>query len=499
VEKNNSRTTQRSSIKWQLVFYDAILLALVSLVLIGIYPSEMLKLPDFDAIIQILLSLICVLGTRALFGSYRQVWRYARTINYIQLMLCDLIGGVIFFILQKVLPVQDITFVRALCNISSNLLLTIAIRLLYQYIYEYFMGSGSASIFLRKALSVITGLNIDNEIASDIAQTHQINVAIVGAGRVGAMLAEELLSNPNAAYVPKCFIDVDQGKVGRYINGIQVISESEATLERLSYFPIHEIVFAIPDAGADKKKRLYENYKATGCKLKVYDYPITQTLTDSNSKGKRHLREFDIEELLFRDVKDFTNDDTRAYYKNKVVLISGGGGSIGSELSRQIAKMGPKHLILLDVYENCIYDIQQELKIAYGSKLNLQVEIISVCDRTQLNAVFAKYHPDIVLHAAAHKHVPLMESNPSEAVINNVFGTLNTAICAKKYKVNKFILISTDKAVNPTNVMGATKRLCEMIIQSMDKKSNTQFVAVRFGNVLGSNSSVVPLFKKQIA
>lgn len=495
---NNYKNLHRSCIKWQMVFYDAILLAIVSIALIGIYPSEILKLPDFDAFTQILISMFCILGSRALFKSYHQVWRYARTSNYIHLMLCDFVGGVSFFVIQKVLPVQDITFVRALSNVSLDLLLAIAVRLLYQYIYEYSTRKNTMNnSFLRKVVAVLTGLNIDNEMAATQVQIHRINIAIVGAGRVGVMLAEELLNNPNATYIPKCFIDVDQGKVGRYINGIQVLSEDEATLERLSDLPVQEIVFAIPDASAEKKKKLYENYKMTGCKLKVYDYPITQAVTASGNRGKRHLREFDIEELLFRDAKDFTNDVTKNYYKNKVVLISGGGGSIGSELSRQIAKIGPKQLIILDVYENSAYDIQQELKIAYGNRLDLRVEIVSICDMPQLKLVFQKYHPDIVLHAAAHKHVPLMEHNCCEAVKNNVFGTLNIVEASEMFGVKKFMMISTDKAVNPTNVMGATKRMCEMIVQS--RTSSTSFSATRFGNVLGSNGSVIPLFKRQIA
>lgn len=498
VDKRNSYINlQRSCIKWQLVFYDAILLAVVSIIIIGIYPSEILKLPVLDTLIQILLTLFCILGSRALFKSYHQVWRYARTSNYIHIMLCDLAGGIVFFILQKVLPINHISLVRALSNVSLDLLLAIAMRLLYQYIYEYSMRNNLMSnLFFRKAIAVLTGLNIDNEIAAARVQIHRINIAIVGAGRVGVMLAEELLNNPNATYMPKCFIDVDQGKVGRYISGIQVMSEDEATLERLSDLSVQEIVFAIPDASAEKKKRLYENYKMTGCKLKVYDYPIAQTVTASRTGGKRHLREFDIEDLLFRDVKDFTDDVTRSYYKDKVVLISGGGGSIGSELSRQIAKIGPKQLIILDIYENSAYDIQQELKIAYGNKLDLRVEIASICDMPQLIKVFQKYHPDVVLHAAAHKHVPLMEHNCCEAVKNNVFGTLNIVEASEMFGVKKFMMISTDKAVNPTNVMGATKRMCEMIVQS--RTSRTSFSATRFGNVLGSNGSVIPLFKRQI-
>lgn len=214
---------------------------------------------------------------------------------------------------------------------------------------------------------------------------------------------------------------------------------------------------------------------------------------------KRYVREFEIENLLFRQPIEFNDEKTNAYYKDKIVLITGGGGSIGSELCRQIAKMQPKSLILLDIYENGAYDIQQELRIVYGSALDLHVEIVSICDRAGLENVFDAYHPDIVIHAAAHKHVPLMEHNCCEAVKNNVFGTLNAVELSEKYHVGRFIMVSTDKAVNPTNVMGATKRMCEMIVQSHSRSgSGTVYSATRFGNVLGSAGSVVPLFRKQI-
>jgi len=349
---------------------------------------------------------------------------------------------------------------------------------------------------LRRLTAGFTGLS-DKPLAKLKSReniTPKINIAVVGAGRVGVMFAEELANNPRSAYRPCCFIDIDREKIGRSINGIPVLSEEEATQERLMSFPIQEIVFALPKMQADRKKELYDLYKHTGCKLKVYDYPLTQTVEN----GKRSMREFDIEELLFRQPMEFTDDRTHAYYRGKSVLISGGGGSIGSELCRQIAKMQPRQLIILDVYENGAYDIQQELRIAYGVTLDIRVEIVSVCDSAALDCVFERYHPDIVLHAAAHKHVPLMEHNCCEAVKNNVFGTLNIVSSSERFGVKKFTMISTDKAVNPTNVMGATKRMCEMIVLSRSG-SSTNFSATRFGNVLGSNGSVIPLFKRQIA
>ena len=257
---------------------------------------------------------------------------------------------------------------------------------------------------------------------------------------------------------------------------------------------IQEIIFAIPSMDADKKKILYDYYKNGGYKLKVYDYPTIYTVG-----GKRHLREFDIEELLFRKPLVVSDERTNVYYKDKVVLITGGGGSIGSELCRQLAKMCPKEIIILDIYENGAYDVQQELKIAYGNRLDLQIEICSITNRKAIERVFEKYHPQIVINAAAHKHVPLMENNCVEAIYNNVFGTQNLVEFCEKYSVERFMMVSTDKAVNPTNVMGATKRMCEMIVQSASTYGNVKYSSTRFGNVLGSAGSVIPLFKRQIA
>ena len=245
---------------------------------------------------------------------------------------------------------------------------------------------------------------------------------------------------------------------------------------------------------ADKKKKLYEYYRNAGYKLKVYDYPTVYT-----AGGKRHLREFDAEDLLFRKPLVVADEHTHEYYHDKVVLITGGGGSIGSELCRQMAKMHPKQLIILDIYENGAYDVQQELKIAYGGKLNLQVEIASITNRKAMARVFEQYHPQIVINAAAHKHVPLMEHNCIEAIENNVFGTRTVVELCEEYGAQRFMMVSTDKAVNPTNVMGATKRMCEMIVQSASTHGNVKYSATRFGNVLGSAGSVIPLFKRQIA
>lgn len=482
--------------KLKLMLCDWMLLLFVDVLMLAIYPSEDEHLPMMAVLVQALIGMVSIFGWRMAGGVYRQIWRYGGTMAYLRMILLDAFAGATCYVTQTAfLPqVCRISFVRTMCIVALNLLGCMTIRFIYQYLYEY-NGQGSRAIaVLRRMTSGLTDLK-DRQSAPGAHQCigQKINIAVVGAGRVGVMLAEELANNPRSSYWPCCFIDIDKEKIGRSINGICVLSEAEATQERLMSFPVQEIVFALPKMQAERKKALYDHYKQTGCKIKVYDYPLAQTVEN----GKRSLREFDIEELLFRQPMKFTDARTRAYYHGKTVLISGGGGSIGSELCRQIAQMQPRKLIILDVYENGAYDIQQELSIAYGVTLDVAVEIASVCDVKALEQIFAHYKPDIVLHAAAHKHVPLMEHNCCEAVKNNVFGTLNIVNISEKYGVDKFTMISTDKAVNPTNVMGATKRLCEMIVQSRADGA-TNFSATRFGNVLGSNGSVIPLFKRQI-
>ena len=477
-----------------MVFYDLLVLLMVDLLILVIYPSGITPLRFTSKLWHIAVSAASVLLMRGIFRIYHQVWRFGGTPAYIRLIFSDATAGAIYFVIQRFFLPQDITFVRALSIVALNLLGTMSIRLLYQYLYEYSSQVSTFGRILRLFVRIFTGLDIKPS-DETVANKRKVRIAIVGAGRVGVMLAEELLTNPNSAYIPYCFIDIDQEKIGREIFGLRVLSENEATPERIAEMPVQEIVFALPKASGDQKTKLYNLYKQTGLKIKVYDYALANQAAET---GKRHMREFDIEELLFRQAQEFSSEKTREYYQGKTILISGGSGSIGSELCRQLARMSPKKLIILDIYENSSYDIQQELRISYGSKLDLQVEIASVCDKEQLDKIFERYRPDVVLHAAAHKHVPLMEHNCCEAIRNNVFGTLNIVETAEKYGVKKFIMISTDKAVNPTNVMGATKRMCEMIVQSRTG-SETVFSATRFGNVLGSNGSVIPLFKRQIA
>ncbi|MCI6229153.1 MAG: polysaccharide biosynthesis protein [Clostridiales bacterium] len=386
-------------------------------------------------------------------------------------------------------PIKQITFTRLLSISCINLLATLAIRMIYRYCFKCGTADTSMGRFLRWLFQLFTGEKL---VATE--SVRRIKIAIIGAGRVGVTLAEELLSNPNAMYTPRCFIDVSKEKVGREIHDIPVIPEDETTLETLRWYQIQVVVFAIPNMSEEKKRTLYAAYSEAGYKIKVYDFPVMQT-----AGSRRYLREFDIEELLFRKPIAVNNEKTAAYYRDKVILITGGGGSIGSELCRQLAKMEPKRIVILDIYENGAYDVQQELRIAYGGKLDLQIEICSITHSKALERVFDTYRPQIVINAAAHKHVPLMEKNCIEAVYNNVFGTWNLVNLCEKFRTERFMMVSTDKAVNPTNVMGATKRMCEMIVQSASVWGSTKYSATRFGNVLGSAGSVIPLFKRQIA
>ena len=480
----------------KLLLCDLSVLLAVILFMMVIYPSRITEVSAGQMVIHFFLCAGCLLAARMWQRIYNNVWRYNNTALYLKLLIADCVGGIAYMLLQHFLPFMvPMSMVRACVIVLMDLLGLVALRMVYQYLYEHISSTNLLVRSLVKITSFITDFRVPEEEREnkEKGRIHRINIAIIGAGRVGVALASELLNNPNASYYPCCFIDADQEKAGRTIMNIPVYSESEGETY-LSNSSVQEVVFAIPDASAEKKQRLYERYKQIGCRMKVYDYPIAQTVEG----GKRQMREFDIEELLFRNAKEFTNERTKAYYKGKVVMITGGGGSIGSELARQIAAMKPKQLIILDVYENCAYDLQQELRIAYGGRLNLAIEIVTITDRAALEAAFERYHPQVVLHAAAHKHVPLMEHNCVEAVKNNVFGTLNVVDCCEKYGVEKAVMVSTDKAVNPTNVMGATKRMCEMIFQSR-VDSKTSFSCTRFGNVLGSNGSVIPLFKRQIA
>lgn len=472
-----------------LVIYDLLIFLVVDVILFVLYQGAG-ELTTTGVLIQSIIAFISIFGARFIGKIYRQIWRYGGIQCYIKLLSADAIAFCAYLVIERLLPIQHIAFAKLLAFCCMNALGSLSIRMIYRYAYKCGSQDNTLGSVLRFLLKVFSSGTVMTEPDPD---GQKIKIAIIGAGSVGVGLAEDLLSNKKAQYVARCFIDSDKSKVGRDIHGISVMSEGEATLEELKKHHIQEVVFAVPNMDRSRKLELYDYYQQAGFKIKVFDYPSM----DIPSR-KRQLREFNIEDLLMREQKEIINEKTREYYKGKTILITGGGGSIGSELCRQLAKMKPKRLIVLDIYENCAYDVQQGLLFAYKGSLDIKVEIASIRDKKALSRVFREYHPDICINAAAHKHVPLMEKNCVEAVENNVFGTLNVIQCCEEFRCGRFMMVSTDKAVNPTNVMGATKRMCEMIMQAYSTRGFVKCSATRFGNVLGSAGSVIPLFKRQI-
>ena len=462
-----------------LCLFDIVCYILVTLAcFIGVFVDPSLKVDLAHFFTNSIVLGAMIFTFRTVFGFYRTVWRYTYTKAYLGAILQDACATVlsilIAFVVRGVINDKFSFKIWQFIIISSLFCLaTLASRYVYRLHYKY------------------------RNRVSDEPSAHKINVAIVGAGQMGALLADELRCSKTSSYNPIAFIDKDIAKKGEFIGGVKVYHEDENIVQTVKKLPIQEIFIAMPGLDSEAISHLYKLYIKTGCKIKLYDTPVRE-IGKEEAQGKRMLREFQIEDLLFRKQLKINNRRSLEFYRNKVVLVTGGGGSIGSELCRQIAKLGPKKLIIVDIYENNAYDIQQELVRLYGEKLDLSVFIASVRDEKRIDTIFAKCKPEVVFHAAAHKHVPLMENSPAEAIKNNVLGTYNVANAAEKYGVEKFILVSTDKAVNPTNIMGASKRMCEMIIQCR-QNSKTSFAAVRFGNVLGSNGSVIPLFRKQIA
>ena len=480
----------RNAVRWALVFYDVVIILAIEVLLLILYGGS--DRPTLIGLVQhSILGLISIIGIRFLFGIYGTIWRYGGVQNYMRLMFSDGVAFVVYFILGRfILPVHQLTFVKMLALVAMSLLGSLAIRMAYRYAFKCCNNDslwGRTLLFFLKTFG-----RIDVVRYRDVKK---IRVAILGAGNLGNNLFDEIAMDNKSPYEVRCFIDGDKAKVGRHINGVVVLDEDTVTPETLIQdYNVQEVFFAIHNYSQDKMRHFYETFTKAGIKVKNYDVPHLQSGGD-----KPQLKEFEIEELLFRTQKTVINEKTASYYRNKTILITGGGGSIGSELCRQIAKMEPKKLIILDIYENCAYDIQQELKMTYGSKLDLSVEIVSITNRKGMARVFETYRPDIVINAAAHKHVPLMEHNCAEAVENNVFGCLNVIQLCEEYGASRFMMVSTDKAVNPTNVMGATKRMCEMIEQAYSTRGRVRCSATRFGNVLGSAGSVIPLFKRQIA
>lgn len=419
--------------------------------------------------IQILITIVVY----ALFKMYRFVWRQISA------------GDVMEMVGPVVLAYALCVVAEVLIGIDAGYRMPISvvvINFLYQFIFV--IGMRSALRFL--------GVIQNNINRSRLAPAERI--MIIGAGDAANQLLREYQSSDKVAGKVCCLIDDNRVNHGKRLEGVPIIGGRDAIKDAVKKYEITQIIFAIPSASAQQKKEILEICKDTGCQVKSLP-GIYQLVNGEVSIEK--IKDVDIADLLGREQAHLNTEMLDAFLRDKVILVTGGGGSIGSELCRQIAPYEPKQLIILDIYENNAYDIQQELIRKYRNTLNLAVEIASVRDKDKIDLIFEKYRPEIVIHAAAHKHVPLMETCPDEAIKNNIFGTYNVASAADRYGVQKFVLISTDKAVNPTNLMGASKRFCEMILNSF-ADSSTSFSAVRFGNVLGSNGSVVPLFKAQI-
>ena len=487
---------KHGSSKLILVLYDIIILGVIDVLLLFFYGGGTVRLTTAEAMGHVAVSAVAILGCRFGFGIYKAIWRYGGVQTYMKLMASDALAFVLYFIASRILHLKQITFVRMLALVMMNLFCALAMRMAYRYCYKCASPDTAWGRILSVLLRVFAGVTNNRK-----AEHGGIKVAILGAGNLGFTLYEDIYVNKQYSYEVRCFIDDDNSKRGRYLNGIKVLSGEEASAARLiSDYGVQQIIVAIRDFGQEKLKAVYEKYTPAGIKVKHYD--VLNNVQNASSKG--YLREVQIEDLLFRKPVVMQADEVKAYYRDKVILVTGGAGSIGSELCRQVASYGPKTLVVLDIYENTAYDLQQELKMLYGKALDFHVEICSITNKEAVRRVFEKYKPQIIINAAAHKHVPLMEDDAQEAIENNVFGCKNLLDLTREYNVERFMMVSTDKAVNPTNVMGATKRLCEMMVLSAAKESGhnagqTVYSCTRFGNVLGSAGSVIPLFKRQIA
>ncbi len=454
-------------------FFAAVVSIFISFKLIGV--PEMPKGGNIFVFSLLIWPTLLVLSFY-IFKTYSVLWRFSRISDLLRIIIGMVVALGALFICQMAVYGRAISAPAMLLTFFLVFFLTVVFRLCMK------------DIILRVSSREAAENNSADKLKG--------NIMIIGAGCAASMIINELRDNKVNNCKFKCAIDDDPAKKNTYILGIRVYGDRNSIIEAAEKFQIDTILFAIPSCDNKEKVEILNICKETGCELKIV--PSIYQMMNSGEKGiSKKIRKVQIEDLLGREPISLDINRIIDYVAGRTVLVTGGGGTIGSELCRQIAEHDPKRLVIFDIYENNAYDIQNELRRKYP-ELDLVTLIGSVRDSKRLESVFKTYRPDIVYHAAAHKHVPLMEDSPNEAIKNNVFGTLKTAQCADKYGAKKFVLISTDKAVNPTNIMGASKRMCEMIIQSYNKRSETEFVAVRFGNVLGSNGSVIPLFKKQI-
>ena len=422
-----------------------------------------------------LLVIVCQSILLLLFRCYDSLWRYADSKEYLMQFLAMSISWVLYLIVDALLIPGAYRYVG-----RFTLIVTV-LSLVGMWLFRFSWR------FLRQL----------RKLQEYHHRPDAVPVVIVGAGDAGVDLVEEIKRNSKVGYYVHGYFDDDPIKQGKMVRDVPVLGTVDEMPQKLANTDVKNIIVAIPSISEDGQRRVLQLCSQTGCRVQILPR-VTEWMNKDTTGLWGHVRDVKVEDLLGRETVTFDNQEVYDFLEGKVVMVTGGGGSIGSELCRQIARHNPQRLVIVDIYENNAYDIQQELRYQYGDKLDLCVEIASVRDKAKVDCLFCRYHPQIVFHAAAHKHVPLMENCPEEAIKNNVFGTFNVARAASDHGADKFILISTDKAVNPTNVMGASKRMCEIIVQSMEGESSTRYVAVRFGNVLGSNGSVVPLFKRQL-
>lgn len=458
-----------------LIIYDIISVILASYLAILIrYSFSFAEIPAhfMDPINRFLpVAIVITIITLYIFRMYNSLWAYAGE--------TELQNLVVACVISSVLQAVGLQFFR----VEGRQ----AVPSSYYFLYTFLLIS---FIFVsRFSYRFLRSLKHKNK-----NKKNAISVMIVGAGEAANLIIKEIVNSNFSTMVIRCIIDDDKGKWGRFIQGIKVVGGRDKIIECAEMYDIDEIIVAMPSISRTEMSSILEICKETSCKLRSLP-GMYQLVNGEVSVSK--LRDVEVEDLLGREPIEVDLDSILSYVQGKRILVTGAGGSIGSELCRQIAAHKPSQLIMLDIYENSIYDVQQELQLHFP-ELNLEVLIASVRNTNRMNWIFEHYKPEIVYHAAAHKHVPLMETSPNEAIKNNVFGTWKTAYAAAMNGTKRFVMISTDKAVNPTNIMGASKRICEMIIQTYNKHYDTEFVAVRFGNVLGSNGSVIPLFKKQI-
>lgn len=460
-----------------LAFVDGFIVAVSALISNFIMFLWGIELSRSEMLLNIVFSVVCCFGSMMIYGAYTKLWRYFNSKDYLSCVSGITIGIIVSYMLVfmtgRKLPVMFIVY-----QCLFSILGVCAFRYIFKCTFIDLIKVGHNEAKVKCAM-------------------------IIGAGQACRIILKEINDSKNEnrqiSFNPVCIIDDDSSLVGKEISGVPVVGTTNEINKFVEQKKIEQIIFAIPSCMEDERKRILGICSSTKLPIKIIPF-ISDLIFEENTNILNQIRDIKVEDLLGREPIKFDNQDIKNFISGKICMVTGGGGSIGSELVRQIARYEPKQIIIVDIYENNAYDIQQELVMEYEGKLNLKTLIASVRDYQRMNQIFEQYKPQILFHAAAHKHVPLMEASPMEAIKNNVIGTFNMATLSQHHQVEKFVMISTDKAVNPTNVMGASKRCCEMIVQYLSQQDDgiTEFVTTRFGNVLGSNGSVIPLFKRQI-